>query len=131
MKNKILFVLFVSVLVLASCNTMKNTDNSFLKNNWTHSYEEDKGDVRVFKPTSSQDFAPSMYRLSFVLKENNEAQYLVLSPVDAHYMEAGQWSYNPNTHQLVITDKNDKTVHQYEVIKVTNSILRVKELPLP
>lgn len=115
-------------MMLASCSTVKNTDTSLLKNDWKHAYEEDKDGISVFRPSISQDFAPSMYRLQLILKDSNEAEYLVLSPVDAHYMESGKWDYDAGTRQLVITDKEGKTVHQYEIVEVTDNLLRVKEL---
>ncbi|MDO5524137.1 MAG: hypothetical protein Q4G48_08865 [Bacteroidia bacterium] len=126
--KKILFVFCAALIALASCNTVKKADNSLLKNSWTNLHEENQDGVMVFRPTHSQEFAPSMYRLVLDLKDNNVAEYLVLSPVDAHYMESGKWRFDSNTQQLTITDKDDKTVHAYQVLEVTKDLLRVKEV---
>lgn len=130
MKQLILFLTLITWIGLTSCNTVKKADISLLENNWTHAYEEDKDGVRIFKPSQSQDFAPSMYRLNLVLKANNEAEYLVLSPVDAHFMETGKWKYNADTRELLITDNDNRPVHRYKVIEVTNNLLQMEEQTL-
>lgn len=128
--KKIVFVFCAVFIALASCTTVKKQDNSMLKNSWTNVHEENRDGVMVFRPTHSQEFAPSMYRLVLDLKENNLAEYLVLSPMDAHYMESGKWRFDSNSQQLTITDKSDKTVHAYKVLEVTKDLLRVKEVAM-
>lgn len=128
--KKILFVSIALFIALSSCNTVKKLDDSLLKNSWTHAYENDADGVKLFKPTHSQEFAPSMYRLVIDLKENNQSEYLVLSPVDAHYMETGKWHFDNATQKLTITDKEDKTVHAYEVLEVTKDMLKVREVTM-
>lgn len=128
MIKKILIALCAVIISFSACDTIKKVDESMLKNSWTHVYEEDTDGIKIFKPTHSQEFAPSRYRLVLNLKENNQAEYLVLSPNDAHYMEKGTWHYNTDTQQLAIKDNNNNTIHMYEVLEVTDNLLRVKQL---
>ncbi len=128
MRKKFITILLLLAVVFIGCNSTKNIDASLLKNSWTHAYEEDENGVSVFRQTDSQEFAPSMYRLNLFLKDQNQAEYLVLSPVDAHYMETGLWRYDTNSNRLIVTDTSGKTVRQYQVLEVTDNLLKVKEI---
>lgn len=73
-------------------------------------------------------FPPARYRNTFTLKENGEVEYTVLAPNDAHSTENGKWTYDANTKRLRITNSANVLVVEYEVLELTDDLLRVREI---
>lgn len=86
---------------------------------WIHSYEEQaEGGTDWYRPCDYKEFGPSHYRRRLVLKENNEAEYLELSPIDAHSMKPGRWEYDKGTKSLRILDAQGNEVWSFMVVSV-------------
>lgn len=83
--------------------------SEFLVNCWTHSMEEDPdGSTQVYRTCDSMNFPASRFRMVFDLKADGSCEYLQLSPVDAHSMEPGTWTFEIGTQRLMIfAEKGD------------------------
>ena len=126
MKSLFFFATLVG-LFFVSCNdktVSTDTTNSTSKNNdirkcWTNSYEEaTDGGPQIFRPCDYKEFPVSHYRLRFELNPDNVASYLFLSPVDAHHMVPGTWSYDESSKALVIKDSTGVIAHTYQVVEL-------------
>ncbi len=93
-KKKLLPIIIGLITLTISCDSNDLDLNSNYPNElinvWLESYEEDYG---IYRPTDYRTFPESLYRQYYKFMENNECEYLVLSPVDAHYIENGFWEY--------------------------------------
>lgn len=83
--------------------------SEFLINCWTHSMEEDPdGNTQVYRTCDSMNFPNSRFRMVFDLKSDGSCEYLELSPVDAHTMVPGTWTFEMGTQRLMIfAEKGD------------------------
>ncbi|MCH8330627.1 MAG: hypothetical protein IH946_04490 [Bacteroidetes bacterium] len=122
---KILSALFIVTIGLISCEP--NADLPLLNGCWTRSYEEESsGDHEIFRPCDYREFSPSWFRKVYVFKENNECEYLVLSPVDAHYFENGRWQYFPKTKQISIRNMDNQIVETFKITKLKKDLLKIE-----
>jgi hypothetical protein len=120
--------LFICLLVLASsCKENDLTINSGapddLMNYWVESYEEDYG---FFRPSDYTNFPVSYYRQSYNFKNRNMCEYLVLSPVDAHYMENGFWEYDSKQQIIRIYTSDKKLLEELKVISLSSELLQIE-----
>lgn len=53
-----------------------------IQGNWTHSFEEDEGDIQVYRPTHSFAFPPARGRESLVFGEGGELTQQTPGPDD-------------------------------------------------
>jgi len=99
-----MLVLFLSILLSCSSDPDEEMFQTDLLNNcWTHSMEEDPdGNTQVYRTCDSMDFPPSRFRMVFDLKSDGTCEFLELSPVDAHMMVPGTWSFEVGTQRLMI-----------------------------
>ncbi len=127
-----LFSGLVIILLLSSTScktegTASAPDPIFLKC-WAHGFEEETPDNSlVFRSCMNHTFPIARYRNTFTLKENGEVDYTVLASNDAHSTEAGKWSYDAKTKKLRISNKENVVVHEYEVLEMSEDMLRLKE----
>ena len=60
------------------------------------------------------------------MRQNNECEYLVLSPLDGHYIEAGKWEYITPSKVIKIYDLQDELYKELKVIELTDDLLNVE-----
>jgi len=129
MKKTLLLATLISGFYAVSCNDpdkVSFNEDEFLKC-WTYSYEESAGvDGNLFRPCDFMEFPASYFRSRFTLFENNEATYLQVSPVDAHEIRPGTWSFDTDANVLTIKSTSGQTVYRYQVIKLETEKLIVK-----
>lgn len=136
MKNLylIIFCLFVCLACTNSKKTNKTnpvniTDNqvkskdsiSIQLGKWTHSREEDSDGVKVFRP-SSYKLPPSRGRVTFILKENGELEYMPLAANDLHQFYPGTWSLSGNKLTLKYQDRT----LTYSILESSLTILKLQ-----
>lgn len=125
-KLQLLAAAFLLILTFISCRDTSN-QNSIdpqLIGCWLHSYEEQAaGGSEIYRPCDYKEFGPSHYRRRIILKENQEAEYLELSPVDAHAMKPGTWEYDTNKKILRILDTNGNVVWSVTVLSIAKDKL--------
>lgn len=73
---------------------MKQMDASELpiSGRWLHSFEEDSGDVRVYRP-EGYDFPPARGRAGIELLPDGTFIDMQIGPTDAHQNVQGRWEY--------------------------------------
>ncbi len=126
MKNLIYTFILIIGLTTISCEKEKEKSKlSLLKKTWIHSYEEG---YDVYRPSDYKKFPDSRFRGVFDFRNNNECSYLVLAPNDGHYMEEGTWKFDEKNNALTIRTKQSKILYNFQVLEVTENILRIENL---
>lgn len=74
------------------------------------------------------DFPSNRFRQVFHFKEDNICDYLVLSPVDEHYMDTGMWEYNDITRIMLIMDNNNDIKFEFKIIELSEDLLIIKRI---
>ena len=131
------------------CNEVQGSDHvdpepskilkvSSLLGEWTHSYEEEpfkpfnsplRSPVKIFRPSGSVDFKPSLFRMRYLFKEENCCEWLVASPFDAHYMESCTWGLDPSTG--IVTINSSSRVNRsvsFKIVELAPDMLRIEPL---
>jgi hypothetical protein len=125
-KNLKFFLLSVMMLVF-SCKdddlTLNSNYPSEIINVWIHSYEEDYG---TYRPSNYSSFPESMFRQVYNFMEDNKCDYLVLSPVDAHYMENGFWEFKEQDNLIKIYDSNMNLSEELKVVLISSDKLIIE-----
>lgn len=125
MKNLNL-IAFALVLSLFSCDSDELKENSnypeVLLNTWFET-DDTNGEYR---PSDFMDFLPSRYRQSYAFYENNICDYLVTSPIDAHYTVEGKWEYNSENEVLNIYDPQGQLHREFIIIEISKNLLHLE-----
>ena len=123
-------ILVTCILVVSVCACSANKRGKSIANDentvvvtgsWVHSHEEDKNNVKVFRP-SSYKFPPSRGREKIVLKENNRLEYTPIAPNDFPETYIGSWKVK---HGNILLEYDGKQ-KVYEIIESSISILELK-----
>ena len=114
-------------ILITSCTSdgfnLSSNPKIELINTWLESHEEEYG---MFRPSDYKKFPDSMFRQSYTFLENNKCEYLVLSPVDAHYIEKSLWEYNEESNSINIYNLNNKLIQTLKIIKLSNELLQLE-----
>lgn len=103
------------------------SDVLFLKC-WANAFEEEGMDsILIFRPCATHTFPAARYRNTITFNQNGEVEYSMLAANDAHTMEQGKWTYDAQTKKLVIVNKSNAVVHDYEVVEIGEDVFKVKE----
>ncbi len=94
-----------------------------LINIWVESHEEGLG---TYRPSNFKQFPASWFRQTYNFMEENNCEYLILSPVDAHYMEEGKWEYDKDSETIRIYKINNDLVRELKVTSLTSNLLRIE-----
>jgi len=89
-------------------------DRASLVGIWTHSHEEDQGDIQVFR-SSGFNFPRSRGRSSYELRAEGSLGGYRPGPDDRHVPSTGHWDLQGN--QLIITPETESPVH-YQVVSL-------------
>lgn len=101
-------------------------NQSSIQGSWTHSFEEDQGDIQVFRPTHSFAFPPSRKgRETLQLEEGDLLTVQTPGPDDRPRAMPGRWvALGTNRFQLSgIASRPDQIL---EVVEHTPQILRIR-----
>ncbi|OEK04147.1 hypothetical protein [Roseivirga misakiensis] len=121
-------MLFLFILALmSSCEnedvTLLSLEESNIEGCWTHAYEEGSG---TYRPCDSQTFAPSRFRQLFNFKPKGEVDYLVLASNDAHYTEAGFWTYDQVSKEISILDDSEHILLSFIITEASEDRLLIE-----
>lgn len=94
-----------------------------LINAWVESYEEGNG---IYRPSDYTNFPISRFRQAYKFMEMNKCEYLVLSPLDAHYIENGLWEYDDQYQILRIYKLNEELLRELKVISISTELLQIE-----
>lgn len=93
---------------------------------WTHSFEEDQGDVLVYRPTGSFAFPPSRRgRETLEFGEGGELIKREPGPDDRTRASAGRWTAL-GMNRVSLKDPAQPGGRVIEVVEVTPEILKIK-----
>jgi hypothetical protein len=92
---------------------------------WTHSYEEDKEDVQVYRP-SDYEFPPSRGRRGFEFREGGEFIYYGIAPADGHLESVGRWhAEGPGRVRIELEDGRTNS-YTLDIVSCDNETLKVR-----
>ena len=104
-----------------------------LVGSWTHAFEDEPEGSAVdwYRPTLSRDWTEAWFRMRFDLYQDGTAQYMWLSPVDAHEMRPGTWQFDPKDDRIVrIYDQQGVLLERvsFRIVGLEDDLLRVEPL---
>ncbi|SFE04327.1 hypothetical protein [Nitrosomonas sp. Nm166] len=98
-----------------------------IQGSWTHSFEEDQGDVQVYRPTHSFAFPPARGRDTLEFGEGGELIKQVPGPDDRPRSLRGNWTaLGMNRFRLEGT--MDAPGQVIEVVEQTTSVLKIRKI---
>lgn len=102
-------------------------NQSSIQGSWTHSFEEDQGDVLVYRPTHSFTFPPARGRETLEFGEGSELIERMPGPDDRPRDTVGSWTaLGMNRFRLGgVADTSGRVI---EVVEHTPSILKIRQL---
>jgi hypothetical protein len=115
-----------SILFLLSIFACHNEDNISLQKCW--SLAERGETFQVFYNCDDDRLTPSWFRDTYRFYSNNKCEYLVLSPVDAHYMEEGIYDFDVETSILKIENMGGDIINKYILVEIAQDQLKMVEL---
>ncbi|MCV9385309.1 hypothetical protein [Reichenbachiella ulvae] len=120
------FIILPFLILLFGCseedsNLSTNYPNG-LVNSWVESYEESPG---VYRPSGFMTFPSSRFRQVYTFNKDGSCEFLVLSSVDAHYIQYGKWQYDDENKMIRIYDADNHLLRDLEVksINATKLVL--------
>jgi hypothetical protein len=125
-------MIFLSTLLLiqSKCNSdqSKNKPSSSIIGCWKHAYEEQKdGSLQFFRPCDSKDWPPSRFRQFYDFKSDGTYSYLWLSPIDAHKVKTGSWSFDENAMTLSLQNADGKA-EKMKITEFSPDIIKIARL---
>ena len=102
------------------------SEPAFLYSEWTHAFEEQQdanAAQMIFRISTSQSFAPSRFRQSYIFNADGTCSYLFLDPADAHHFRAGSFEYNTETRLLTIFDAQENLYDTFRVAELSRDKL--------
>jgi len=125
--KKILPIIIGLIILTTSCDSddldLNTNYPNELINTWVESYEENYG---TYRPIDYTTFPESNFRQYYNFTENNKCEYLVLSPVDAHYMENGFWEYIESESIVNMYDSNKNLNRKLKVISISSDLFQIE-----
>lgn len=96
---------------------------------WTHSFEEDVGDIQVFRPTG-YDFIPSrMPRDGYDFKKNGEVVLYVPGPTDATQAIEGRFKTRSKGKVIELFFDDRRTgPYSLEILLCNERMLKIRKL---
>lgn len=103
----------------------KQTSDKALYKKWIHSYEDDEGDVKAYRPDTYK-FPPARGRSGMSFKENGEFIKHNIHPADRGTVPVnGRWEALPDNKTFNIT-LEDESSYKIEIVSLKEDILKVK-----
>jgi hypothetical protein len=128
MKYALLLCLLCLLFLANTCD--KNTlNNELTGKTWLHSYEEDEGDIMVYRP-NTYDFPPSRGRTGFALEEGGVLKQYDIAPTDGLEENVGKWTQLAKDKVRVQLEGNGQPSQDYtlHIVSVSAEVLKVKKL---
>lgn len=94
---------------------------------WTHSREEDRGDILVYRP-NDYSFPPARGREGLEFCENGEFLYYSIGPTDRSLAVPGRWSIQQtNVVEIQFTDRSIPS-YTLTILECNEQILKVRQM---
>ena len=121
-------LLVVCLLLLANtCKKKDQLETELLGKTWLHSFEEDQGDLIVYRP-NTYDFAPSRGRTGFLLEQDGVALQYDIAPTDGLEAHEGTWQLGDKNTIVIHLPGNGRPEQHYslEIVSLENEVLKVR-----
>jgi len=93
---------------------------------WTHSREEDQGDIRVYRP-SDYPFPPARGREGLEFREDGEFIRYQIAPTDGSLAVHGRWSVK-DTNVVEVQFPNQSTLsYTLTILEYNQHVLKVRQ----
>jgi len=122
------------LLLLSACAELDVRDepkevlNTSFYQHWIHSYEEQNGQKipNIFRPTGSQQFPASRFRMEFGFDVNGQCNYKFLSPTDRH--EIRNCVYTKIGNEVFLYDEEGKKLSHlnFTILSVTQNRMEMR-----
>ncbi|WP_375437149.1 hypothetical protein [uncultured Hymenobacter sp.] len=124
-----LSLFFLLTLLLGSCkkDDTASLPDGFIGHTWLHAYEEDQGDVRVYRP-ETYAFPPSRGRTGFSCDSDGVFTQLSIAPIDGIGSQKGKWTIFSDNTLLVSFDGQKDVNYKLHIISLKNDVLEVRYL---
>lgn len=93
---------------------------------WTHSYEEDTEDVRVYRP-NDYEFPLSRGRRGFEIKESGKFIQYDIAPTDGSERRVGHWKAEGTNRIKIYFEDRDIQSYTLDIVSCDGSTLRIKK----
>jgi hypothetical protein len=93
---------------------------------WLHSYEEDGGDIKVYRPMS-YDFPPARGRTGLEFKPDGTVVDLRIGPADAHQGIDARWQTDSAGRLRITYPGNARASLLLEVVQADENVLKVRQ----
>ncbi len=104
-----------------------SSNSEVLINCWTHSMEEDpNSNVQIYRPCDFMEFPVSRFRMTMTLHSDGTAEYLELSPVDAHQTVAGSWRFTEEDSNFQLMNEKEDAILSGTVGELSSDILAIR-----
>jgi hypothetical protein len=90
---------------------------------WTHSREEDQGDIRVYRPTD-YNFPPARGREGMEFRRDGQFVFYQIGATDVNQAVLGQWRLEDANRVTIQLPNQD--AYQLTIMECSNSVLKVK-----
>jgi len=92
---------------------------------WWHSHEEDRGDVRVYRP-SDYAFPPARGRRGFEFREGGEFIYYGIAPADGSLRSVGRWHVEGTGRVRIDLEDEYTRSFTIDIVYCDDNILKVR-----
>ncbi|MFD2513813.1 hypothetical protein ACFSRY_08030 [Pontibacter locisalis] len=115
------------LLLLANTCKKETLETELMGTTWLHSYEEDEGEVLVYRP-NSYDFPPSRGRTGFELEKGGVLKQYDIAPTDGLEEHIGEWEKVDKDKVQVKIKGNGQPSQNYiiEIVSLKDNILKLK-----
>ncbi len=92
---------------------------------WTHSREEDAGDLEVFRPEGFE-FPPAFGRDGFEMRKDGEFIQYDIGPADEVVRVLGRWTLLGSQRVSVSFEGTEREGYSFEIVAVDDLVLRIR-----
>ncbi len=131
MKHASILCILCLLLLAATCKKQNKLENALLGKTWLHSFEEDEGEITVYRP-NTYDFAPSRGRTGFELEKGNVIKRYEIAETDGLQEQTGHWTFAGKNTINVRFEGNDKPEESYsfEIVSLKDEVLKIRRKPV-
>lgn len=115
----------LSIFSLGCANQVTNGVSSAMFKHWTHSREEDSGEIKVYRP-NEYNFPPSRGRDGFELKENGEFIYYGIGATDKREAVIGRWKAEGENKIQVTFDNQNNQSFTLDIVASDEDVLKIR-----
>jgi hypothetical protein len=93
---------------------------------WLHSFEEDEGDIRVYRPESFA-FPRARGRPGIEFRPNGEFVDLSVGPADANLPALGSWDLEGPGQIAIRFDEPARSAQRLDVVELQPGLLKLRD----